>query len=318
MNRPKGNRKGKVFLLFLLLSTTIWVLTNLSELYEDTLSVDLQFNNIPQNVFFSDGNTILEDALTFRVSGSGFNLLFQKMQSNLISLDMKYLKKTKANSYYLLTKDYKNSMVNHFRNGIVLDNILNDTIFLSMGTLGKKQVPVQLNIAIDYLKGYASTKEIEWEPKMVTIHAPSAILDTLTTISTTLFSRKEVQNNFKDSILLAIPDLKTISSSTKYVSCLFTVGKITQKELLIPYDIRNVPSVYTIQSLPSDLKISFQVALEDFDSISSDDFTVVCDYKETINNKIDYLVPRIIKQPKNIQNLQISPKRVEFLLKDNL
>ena len=55
------------------------------------------------------------------------------------------------------------------------------------------------------------------------------------------------------------------------------------------------------------------MSLDDFKTISQNDFKVVCDYSKVINNQ-SLLVPELEKFPKTVKNAKINKQRIEFII----
>ena len=52
-----------------------------------------------------------------------------------------------------------------------------------------------------------------------------------------------------------------------------------------------------------------------FNKIPENGFRVQCDYKQTEDNNLEYLIPKIIEKPEIIHDVKIVPNKIEFLIK---
>ncbi|MDZ7614928.1 MAG: hypothetical protein U5K51_15450 [Flavobacteriaceae bacterium] len=50
--------------------------------------------------------------------------------------------------------------------------------------------------------------------------------------------------------------------------------------------------------------------------MNADGFEVVCDYSDSKNNKLDHLIPRVIKKPEFVSAVRVVPNKVEYLIKN--
>ena len=66
------NKDFLVFLVFLALSSTFWLILTLNETYEKDIDVPLQMTNVPKNVVLT---TPLEDTVRVTVSDKGYMLM---------------------------------------------------------------------------------------------------------------------------------------------------------------------------------------------------------------------------------------------------
>ena len=66
------NKEFLIFLFFLALSGTFWLLMTLNESYEKELKIPVYLTNIPKNVIITSQST---DSITVTVRDKGFSLL---------------------------------------------------------------------------------------------------------------------------------------------------------------------------------------------------------------------------------------------------
>jgi len=93
------------------------------------------------------------------------------------------------------------------------------------------------------------------------------------------------------------------------------VDKITDGSYTLPFKVINLPRNVIISTYPKEVKVVYQVALKDYNKIPENSFRIQCDYKQTEDNKLDYLIPKLIDKPEIITNVKIIPNKIEFLIK---
>ena len=62
------------------------------------------------------------------------------------------------------------------------------------------------------------------------------------------------------------------------------------------------------------VKVYFVVGLSNFSKIDKNSFAVVCDYSLSNENKLDYLVPKVIEKPSFIKSFKVVPNKIDFLI----
>jgi len=77
----------------------------------------------------------------------------------------------------------------------------------------------------------------------------------------------------------------------------------------------NLPRNVIISTYPKEVKVVYQVALKDYNKVPENSFRVQCDYKQTQDNGLDYLIPKLVDMPEIISDVKIVPNKIEFLLK---
>jgi hypothetical protein len=106
-----------------------------------------------------------------------------------------------------------------------------------------------------------------------------------------------------------------VEISQQEVNVIGEVDKITDGSFSIPFEVINLPRNYLISTYPKEVKVVFQVALKDFNKIPENSFRVQCDYKQTEDNNLDYLIPEVVEKPEIIFDVKVIPNKIEFLIK---
>jgi len=152
MNKKKpSNKVPKTFLVSLLFAMIFWSLIKLSREYKTVVSFPVVYVNIPQNKLIQ--NTPLE-AIDVQVKGSGFKLVALNFSSKTIHLDANRLQRKNQSEYYFLVKNQKLAIQNQITNNYTVNFIVQDTIYLDLGVLASKKVPVIGNVDLEYKLGY--------------------------------------------------------------------------------------------------------------------------------------------------------------------
>ena len=93
------------------------------------------------------------------------------------------------------------------------------------------------------------------------------------------------------------------------------MDKITDGSYNLPFEVINLPRNVIISTYPKEVKVVYQVALKDYNKIPENSFRIQCDYKQTQDNNLDYLIPKLVDKPEMITNVKIVPNKIEFLIK---
>jgi len=91
------------------------------------------------------------------------------------------------------------------------------------------------------------------------------------------------------------------------------IAEFTQKELVILIEVINVPEDVQIKILPEACDITFNVSVEDFNTISENNFKIVCDYAQR-NEQENFMIPNIFRSPENVLNVEIKQRKIDFLI----
>jgi hypothetical protein len=151
-------------------------------------------------------------------------------------------------------------------------------------------------------------------PRNVTISGPEKVIDTINEVYTEDITLQDLSASFSQEIGVRSPH-EAVDLSEQKVSVIGEVDKITDGSFSIPFEVINLPRNYLISTYPKEVKVVFQVALKDFNKIPENSFRVQCDYKQSEDNNLDYLIPVVVEKPEIIFDVKVIPNKIEFLIK---
>jgi hypothetical protein len=313
MNKKKpSNKVPKTFLVSLLFAMLFWSLIKLSREYKTVVSFPVEYVNIPQNKLIQ--NTPLE-AIDIQVKGSGFKLVSLNFSSKTIRLDANRLQRKNQNEYYFLVKNQKLAIQNQITNNYTVNFIVQDTIYLDLGMLASKKVPVIGNVDLEYKLGYHLVEEFKFKPDSILISGPESQLNKITSINLEKLNLKNVSTNIKEEVaILETLAFQKIKFSTKKVQVSGSIDKFTEGTIQLPFEIINQPDSISITTFPKSLSLIYQVGLSNFNNVNTSSFKIVCDYQNSIDNNLNYLIPKVISKPNFITSIKLNPAKIEFLI----
>ncbi|MFK5983552.1 MAG: CdaR family protein [Flavobacteriaceae bacterium] len=307
-NVKKG--KLKMFLLFLLITTFIWFLSKFSREFTATVEADIQYENVPQEVVVSSDSY---QNVSFDLTTTGFDFLYFKINKPIVTLDILNYYKIGKNKIEIPKNDFNKLITSQLKNNIAVKNVSIESMFINLDILETKKVKIILDKEIQLEKGYKSIGEFKITPEFINISGPSNELDTIEEIHTELLILDKLTNNVDINLKLVIPNNSSLSYSQEEVNISFSVKEFTQKEIKIPVLIKNLPSSINLKLIPEVITISFDVSMDNFNQISENDFSVICDYNNR-NIEESFLIPELIKKPDSILNIELKENKVNYLI----
>lgn len=304
------NKKINVFILFLLSAFVILIFTKLSKQYTNTIIFNIDKINVPEaNVILNDSSTVL--ALTLKTHGfKWLNYYFTKPKIQVDFSKDVYRK----DSVYVWSKSKAYLNNTQLDKQVELLNIAPDTLMFRYDINQIKKVPVKLNSYIKFASGYNVSGDYVLEPDSIQIIGPDIIVKTITHIETDSISMQNIRKDIMESIKLKLPkNQKDIKFSNSSIVLKAKVEKFTEGTLKIPVNVINVPKGTNLKYFPKEVNVSYYVSLSNFNSITSKDFSVVCDYEKTTDNQ-SVLIPELKKFPKTVKNTKINQQRIEFII----
>ncbi len=310
-SKSKSFSIPKSFLLFGFLSFLFWILINLSKEYKTAISFPVEYINLPQNKLLQD---VPVSEITIHIKGSGFKLFSAKFIKKTILLDVNSLSLKKNTKYFFLLNRQRPKIQKQLKNGLEIDYFIQDSIFLNLGYLATKKIPVKGNFDVNYKKGYGLVSKISITPDSILISGPEAIIDTLSSIYTEKQLFKDVSADILKEIFIKIPE--NIKLKTTKVLVSGKVDKFTEGSFELPFLIKNLPDSIKVNTFPKTVKVVFKVGLSSFSKVTETTFRVVCDYGFSKKNNLSYLVPKLVQQSKMIKSVKMTPQKIDFLIQN--
>lgn len=309
--RSQNNKKLRVFLLFLMLSFLFWMLIKLSKNYITDVKFDLVYVDEPKNKLLQNNS---DNTITLTVNTIGFKLLRYSLKGKKLNYSLTDLEKKKGTEYYSITKSKINYLQAQFQAETIVLKVKPDTLYFDLGVKKSKKVQIIPKVNFQFKPGFNLTNKYSIKPEFVTISGPTKFVDSIQSVATELLELSDVAASFDVPVKL-INDLDAISLSTDQVNISGEVEKITEGSFNLPFKVINLPRKQIISTFPKEVKVVYQVALKDYNKITENSFVIQCDYRETIDNNLEYLVPKIIEKPNILFDVKIVPNKIEYLIK---
>ncbi|MFD1294308.1 hypothetical protein ACFQ5N_10710 [Lutibacter holmesii] len=310
----KNNRKLKVFLFFLVLTSIIWLLIALSKNYTSTAIFKVEYENLPVDKLVQN-KPISEVEIS--INAPGFTLINYKIRTHKIAFNLNGLISNKGTSFLLPNTQlsYLNKQVS---NETTVVDVLQDTIFFDLGRNISKKVVVKPNVDVKFKLGYNFIEDLKLIPDSIVITGPEKKIDSISEIFTMPLELADVHQTIEADLKLDIPAAKlNLKVSNKSVHVLGKVDKFTEGVFKIPVRFINEPENVTINPFPKEIEVVYRVGLSHFNKINENSVSVVFDYNQYKNDTlIQYLTPVIQQKSEFIHSLEIQPNQIEFLIQN--
>ena len=309
--RLKTNLKLRVFLVFLSLSVVLWLLINLSKTYTSDVEFSIKYINLPIDKVLQSTPI---NQLNASVVSTGFNLLRYQFKSKELLIDLKSVVYKSGTTYYFLPNRHLFDLKTQLDIDTKIDRVKQDTIFLDLGINVSKRIPVELVADIQYKLGYNLMDKIYISPDSISIIGPKAQLDTIHKIKTNQLKLTDVSKGINQNIKLQLLGSNQIVISDLMVNVNAKVDKFTEGSFTIPFTIISIPDDYSVTTFPSEIEVTYIVALSNFSKITKESFIIECDFEQAINNGLNYLIPVLKQTPTLISSYKITPNKIDFLI----
>ena len=297
------------------MATLFWFLIVLSENYTTYFTIPVEFVDIPDNETIIDQS---HETVKLKIKGRGYSILRQKVSKNFntIYIDVSKLNRiNKEGDAYLLPALQRENIQNQMLFGLELETVEPDTFFIFLSKLAQKKVVIRPNGVINPEKQFLQSGPISFSPDSIEVVGPVNIIDTLSYINTEYFVFDKIKETISTEIDLI--EQKHITLESKKVKMNVLIELFSERTIFVPITSVGLPDSLIIKTFPSEIKITYQAGISQFENIKPSDFTVVVDAEQFYDNdRPTRLRIRIDKIPEFIHSFDYSPFFVEYIIEN--
>lgn len=305
-------KKFNVFGLFFLLALFFLVITKLSNIYTETIKLDIELKNKPQEHRISNDSN---QKINMTIKTHGFKLLTLSLFQPKLTIDFKSDIALQKDRYVWISKKATPKIQSTLGNSVEILSIQPDSLIFSFEKLTVKKVPVRLKSNFKMLSGYDISSAVKMVPDSITIVGPDGQVSKITSITTKMLELKDVHSNINHTIdIQKTEELKPLSLSHNSIKISAKVEKFTEGVFDIPVTISNLPEHTQINYFPKTISVAYYVSLANYKFIKPSDLRIECDYNTILNSEQTFLTPKLTKYPELIKSARLKQNKVEFIL----
>ena len=308
----KVKRKSLTFIVFLAISTVLWLLIKLSKEYTTQSSFTLQIEDVPCDKWISSPTQNVK----FAFEADGFltlahNLIREQKRTVSISLnDVPY--RLNGDITYSFSSNYVAERLAERLSIGVTDITMNDaTIYFNMENLKSKVVPVTLKDELQLQRQYDRYGLPIINPASVTVYGTEEMLADIHTIETQPLVKENVSQSFTETVPLNLSE-SPIRCNVSEVEVSVSIEKYTEMDIDVP--IQPIDSL-EIRFIPSSISVKCLIAIKDYAKTKADAFTASVSADDIASR--NPLLHINLDSPSNVQVLGITPDRVEYIIISN-
>ena len=304
-----GSNRSVIAVCFLM-SLIFWFLIKFSKEYTYYIDYPIELINQPIDKYWKDEPL---SNLKVKVNGYGFNFLKETFSSRLLKVDVSKLQRTNSNTYFWLSQSERSNIAIEL-NGFSILEIDPDTLFLNFSKKTKKSVQVKVPLNLNFRENYEQYGSFKISPNTIDVFGPSHILDTLSFVYTDVLNQNDIVQSINSNLKIQLPN-KLLSTKDSDINVIQEVARFTQISKMIPIKLKNVPKRKELIIKPSEVELSYWIAMQDVDKINVSDFLIYCDYNEVYmtDNAILNVFIDESKTPSIVQKVKYHPSTVEFI-----
>lgn len=302
-------RRVLSLLACLALAIAAWFFMALNNKYIYNAKTVLVFKNSPTKRAFYP---LQSDTVDLQVEGTGWQLLFARLRISppSISVNLNQLN-TKD---FIVCSDQLFSINQQVESAQKVISIKPDTLYFDFTKRVVKRVPIKLIQKIEFVKQYGIANEILLNPKFVKVAGPLEELNKIKSWPTDTLKLSKVQSSSTVRVALQHSIHKNVSIYPSSVEVKLGVDEFTEKTLEIPLKIVNNRNYNSIKLYPKKIKVTFLVALSNFNQVDADFITAVVDADEWSKLHHNQFTVRLSEFPSYCRLVRISPAKVDFVV----
>lgn len=312
------NQNALVFAIFLVLATGFWFLNSLRRSYATTISIPVHFVNLPnQKILITQSDST---EIQIKVKATGFSLLRYHFSPHFSALELDVMKmkrfyKGNSRGVYFSTNDIEARVSNHLGNELELLSLSPDTVFLNFYNKSNRKLPVKLQASLEFAPSFYQSGPVKIIPDSIEVAGPNFVMDTMTYISTQYINLNQIKSELVTKLPLQYDKSVVVSSNDVLIK--IPCEAYTESSVMVPINVKGLGEDVTVKTFPSDIKVSFRVALSQFDLIRANAFMAVVDVTGVDFHKQKRLKVRLDKVPDYVYSIEYNPLFVDYLVERN-
>jgi len=302
-----------ILLICMGIALLFWVFIKLSQDYSASKAIQFE-------VIIPADKTLVElppNDMKIEMWGSGWDLLYDFFVAAKVQLTY-HLEQSSSlsRSRNQLLSDIRNQL---YSRSLEIRALNYEGVQFQLDDKHSKQVPLQLQATISYAPGYQARTAPQLEPDSVVLTGPASLLRSFDYWKTDSVYLSDLSVDVSRQLALQErPPTLVIQPASVNLSV--SAEQFTEHRLFVPLTIENAPDS-VLRIFPRNVSVNYIVGLSAFNSINTDDFTIIADFTgvDLHNSPINEVPVKLVKHPDQVRNVNLSPQTARyFILKDSL
>lgn len=304
------NKEFLIFLFFLLLSGSFWLMMALNETYEEELKVPVHLVGMPKNIVMTDEPA---DTVKVVVKDKGFTLVTYKYGNWFRPLTFKFSSYANEEQGHgvIPSADVMKQVQTQLYGSSKLLSVKPEKLDFYFTYGASKKVPVRFRGKISTSKSYYLA-HTEFSPTTVTAYANKKVLDELKYVEIEPFNYRNLQDTIHQTVRLQkIRGVKLVPSTVRLS---IYPDVLTEESIDVPVSAINMPDGMVLRTFPSRVIVRFTIGASQFRMIRPEQFKVVVDYQTLAANPSDKCTLQLRSVPSSVSKAKLEIDKVDYLL----
>jgi len=304
------NKEFLIFLFFLALSGSFWLMMSLNETYEKEYRIPVRLIGVPRNAVLTGD---MPDTVKVVVRDKGFTLVTYEYGRWFRPLSFKFSSYADENAGHgvIPSSDAIRQVQAQLYGSSKLLSLKPDKLDFYFTYGGSKKVPVRFNGKITTTKSYYLA-HTELLPGMVTVYANKKQLDELQYVEIAPFYYRNLQDTIHKTV--RIQKVRGVKIVPSIVRLSVYPDVLTEESVEVPILAINMPDNMVLRTFPSRVTVKFTIGASLFRTIRPELFKVVVDYNDLANNPSDKCTVQLRSVPRMVSKARLDVENVDYLL----
>ena len=303
------SRDVVTFLFFFLLAFFMWYMYSIGTQREISRKIPIKYVGIPEDIQLDKP---LPEKLGFVIKDEG--KIIWSYKKNLFDTLVVDLSETFEQNKTLELKfeEQFQKILAHLSPTTKIVELAPNYFTTPYIRLYSKSVPVVLSNAVKMAPQHVMFDTISIQPKRITILGTAEAIDTISY----LYIEPILGEFDKTKTIVANiikPDGVELNRPT--VNVTIPAEMCTEKEVIVPITLENVPKGINVKTFPAEVKIRFSVSLSHYNSVTEETFKVIFNYDDlNLQNNPTTNALQLDYTSGYIFNIRLNPSEVEYVI----
>lgn len=310
---PLRRKQLSVFLVCVAISFVLWILTKMSENVSSSIEYPVKIEDVPDDVTLTG---LSDSVFSIRVDSRGWHLLGLRRNTNKarIPVSLKNIRLQKNGNLYFASIPTAGieEMIAHqmeiYNNMVSLSP---DTLYITFEQNISKTVPVIPDIVFTPDNQFYLYDQVSYSPSGVILHGTVSDLSSIDTVFTVPWHREKIRGKQVLSLKLISPETQyPVSMNYDSIRVTIPLEQYTEAVVTVPVHAVNAVDGKQLKLFPDVAKITYLVALKDYNNVEKSDFRVEASFIDARDEKLPL---NVVYSPKKCIIRSIEPENVEYI-----
>tara|TARA_B100000959_G_scaffold120094_1_gene126189 strand:+ start:4360 stop:5223 length:864 start_codon:yes stop_codon:yes gene_type:complete len=285
------------------------MLSKITSNYTKTIVFAVKPVDIPSDQVVLDQSI---DSIRLELNGYGYNLAKYYIDQPIVEISLNDLDKVKSKYQWTKQRNFSD-LQEKFNESVSLISTSVNQIDFIIEQYESKNVPVELQLELNYKSGFDSFQEYKLSKDSITVTGPNSLIDTINVIETQKLVLNQIDSDINSAIWLKPSENQNVIYSEESIGFQLKVEKFTEESIKVPITIVNIDDNMKINYYPKVVSVLYRVSIKDYKAVNPMDFRVECDLN-TINKDNSVLISSITKKPSNVKKSRIENNQIQYVI----